>query len=261
MREEGSQDAKTEDELAKLFPSAPQKSAKVYSVVGDSKLPAELDRRSDLGACNVHLDNLEGCLRPGCRFDHNGDDIGSRASAAICQDWVAGHCALMGDCSKRHPTRSEMRRAEKKQERRHEKQRGKKHDKFKAKLKQKTKVLAATKKRVEELEVLLAAKGERRKARAAKKLLTSLSSLQATPTATATPSKATTKTASKMPSPQGTKISGFLNPTKKLEKTATTTSDAKSLSATRKLSPVEKQPLLDSASSNSVQGKEIKLLS
>ena len=54
--------------------------------------------------------------------------------------------------------------------------------------------------------------------------------------------------------------SGFLKPTKKNENS--TTSDSKSLSAaTRKLNSVkqrEKQPLLDSASSNSVQGKRNK---
>ena len=53
-----SQDAKTEDELAKLFPGSGSGSARVYSAVGDSKLPAELDRRSDKGTCNVHLDSI-----------------------------------------------------------------------------------------------------------------------------------------------------------------------------------------------------------
>ena len=53
--------------------------------------------------------------------------------------------------------------AEKKKERRHEKQSGKKNDnKLKAKFKRQTKVLAATQKRVAELEDQLAAKGERR---------------------------------------------------------------------------------------------------
>ena len=131
----------------------------------------------------------------------------------------------MGDCKYRHPAKSEMRHAEKKKERRHEKQSGKKNDnKLKAKFKRQTKVLAATQKRVAELEDQLAAKGERRAARATTKKLLTPSSPQASPTAKATPSEAnikTTKTASKMPSPQGTKISGFLKPTKKIENPTT----------------------------------------
>ena len=262
-------DSKTEAELAKLFPSAPEKPAKVMNVV--SELPEELERRSDKGTCNVHLDNIEGCKRATCIFDHpthlpDGREAkGSRAEAAICKDWIAGYCPLMGDCKYRHPTKSEMRHAEKKKERRHEKQSGKKNDnKLKAKFKRQTKILAATQKRVAELEDQLAATGKRRAARATTKKLLTPSSPQASPTAT--PSEAnikTTKKASKMPSPQGTKISGFLKPTKKNENP--TTSDSKSLSAaTRKLSSVkqraqrEKQPLLDSASSNSVQGKRNK---
>ena len=58
-----------------------------------------------------------------------------------------------------------------------------------------------------------------------------------------------------MPSPQGTKIvQGVSQRHQKFEKQPA--SDCKSLSAT--LRPVEKQPLLDSASRRSVQGKRNK---